>query len=80
MELGHTVRDRITGFIGIVTGIVTYISGCSQALVVPKVKADGTLAEGQWFDLQRLELQSKKQITLANDATPGPDAAPARRY
>lgn len=80
MELGITVIDRITGFKGIVTGIVYYISGCNQALVVPKVKADGGLEAGRWFDLQRLDQQGTKKLVLDNGATPGPDATPTRRF
>jgi hypothetical protein len=42
IKLGSNVKDRITGFSGIVTGFVTYLSGCNQALVIPNVATDGT--------------------------------------
>jgi hypothetical protein len=48
IRLGSKVKDRITGFSGIVTGDVTYLSGCNHALVAPKVAADGTFKDAQW--------------------------------
>jgi len=79
MELGITVKDRITGFKGVVTGFVQYISGCNQALVVPKASGEGAYIEAQWFDIQRLEQQDEPQIKLDNGATPGCDRAPPKR-
>lgn len=79
MELGVTVKDRITGFTGVVTGFVKYISGCNQALVQPRVKDDGAFADSHWFDVQRLEVQDQPRVELDNSETPGPDkAAPIR--
>lgn len=80
IKLGQTVRDRITGFQGVVTGIVNYISGCHQALVVPRVKDDGSLTDAQWFDLQRLEIDgSIAVVTLDNGSSPGFDRAAPKR-
>ncbi len=79
IELGHTVRDRITGFEGVVTGLVAYISGCNQALVSPKVGNDGGLKDNHWFDLQRLDLQPAEPVVLDNGATPGCDRPAPRR-
>jgi hypothetical protein len=78
--LGHTYRDRITGFQGICTGRAEYLSGCAQALIVPSVKADGSYARGEWFDEQRLELlDSVAAVTLNNERTPGPDREAPKR-
>lgn len=78
-KIGQTVEDKITGFKGVVTGLVDYISGCSQALVMPRVGEDGKATSGQWFDLQRLTILEAPIITLDNGETPGPDApAPIR--
>lgn len=79
--LGTTVRDRITGFTGIVTGRVEYITGCNQALVQPKMKEDGAaMPESAWVDEQRLEaVAGAARIKLDNGASPGFDRAPPRR-
>ena len=79
LQFGMTVRDKITGFQGVLTGLTTYISGCSQGLVAPALKKNGTPREGAWFDVQRLEQVGTKIIVLDNSTTPGFDkAAPIR--
>lgn len=80
INLGQTVTDKITGFSGIVTGYVTYISGCNQALVMPKVCKEGKLQEGQWIDEQRLVVNTRvKSIKLDNSRARGFDCAPPKR-
>lgn len=73
--LGKPYRDRITGFSGVAIGFVTYISGCNQALLSPKVGDDGALREAVWFDVQRMEPIDGPTIVLDNGATPGADKA-----
>jgi len=80
VQLGDYVTDRLTGFKGTVSGIVKYLSGCVQALVVPVVGADGKMPESTWFDLQRLEVDpSQPRIVLENSAAPGCDAPAPHR-
>ncbi|WP_027578429.1 hypothetical protein [Bradyrhizobium sp. Ai1a-2] len=77
--LGTTQRDKITGFQGVVVGHCQYISGCNQALLVPKVGENGAYKESHWFDVQRLERVGNEVITLDNGWTPGFDKpAPIR--
>lgn len=80
IELGVTVKDRITGFKGVVTGFVSYLTGCNQALVQPKAGKDGSFKEALWLDEQRLVVDTKAaRITLENGKTPGFDKpAPIR--
>lgn len=78
--LGSTVTDAVTGFSGVVTGRVHYLSGCDQVLVVPPVGKDGDYKSAQWFDVQRVTIDaSKPRVTLNNAATPGPDLAAPKR-
>lgn len=80
IDLGQTYQDKITGFQGVATGYVQYISGCNQALLAPRVGDDGGLRDPQWFDVQRLEpLSGFPVAALDNGATPGPDRAAPRR-
>jgi hypothetical protein len=79
VELGKKYKDKITQFEGICTGYVKYISGCNQALLVPKVLKDGSLPEPVWFDEQRLKKISDVKIKLDNSKSPGFDKqAPIR--
>ena len=80
IELGSTYRDKITGFTGVATGYVKYLSGCNQALLAPRCGDDGALRDPQWFDIQRLEIDASVDvITLYNGATPGCDRAAPKR-
>lgn len=84
IALGKAYRDGITGFEGTCTGLCAYITGCNQALVVPRAK-DGEAKEGKWFDTSRLtESELHPDVQLPSSAVaasaPGPDAPPSRSY
>lgn len=79
LQLGCTAHDKITGFQGVVTGICEYISGCNQALLVPKVDKEGKHVDGQWYDVQRLVVHDDEVITLDNGETPGCDMPAPKR-
>jgi hypothetical protein len=55
IKLGKKVKDKITGFEGIVTGVASYLYGCDQYLVTPPAK-DGAKVDAYWFDEGRLEV------------------------
>ena len=72
--LGASYRDKITGFTGVATGHVSYLTGCNQVLVQPKLDAEGKVRDSMWFDEQRLEIDTTMPITtLDNSQTPGFD-------
>ncbi len=54
INLGQEAQDRVTGFVGIITGKAEYIYGCDQYCLVPKEK-DGKF-EAHWFDEGRIEI------------------------
>ena len=76
LKLGAAVKDRITGYEGIVTGFAEYITGCRQWLVTSRaLKPDGeTLAN--WIDEVRLELTRKKSPMSVVAAFGGPPLGP----
>lgn len=79
IQLGRTYKDKVTGFVGVATGHVHYISGCSQVLLCPAVSADGAMRESKWLDEQRVMAQGGDVIVLDNGATPGCDMAAPKR-
>ncbi|QOY96364.1 hypothetical protein IM543_11390 [Massilia sp. UMI-21] len=80
IQLGHTYRDKITGFMGVATGYVQYLTGCNQVLLAPRCGEDGALRDSQWFDQQRLTHDNfHPAVTLDNGATPGCDKAAPKR-
>lgn len=78
--LGFTLRDKVTGFQGVATGHVTYITGCDQLLLVPPVDKDGKIREAQWFDTQRCQLLPDfDQVVIDNSEFTGPDKEAPKR-
>ncbi len=74
MKLGHTYRDRITGFTGVATGHCEYLTGCHQTLLQPQGADPASRPESHWFDDQRLqEVTDGPVVTLDNGSTPGCD-------
>jgi hypothetical protein len=55
--LGCKVRERTTGYEGVVTSVSFDLVGCVQAFVTPPfVKGKGDEGAGRWYDLSRLEV------------------------
>lgn len=81
IALGQTGRDVITGFEGVCIGRAQYLTGCNQALLVPRrLTPDGKRIEGEWFDEQRIERVDAVPIAFADAVTqPGPDKEAPKR-
>ena len=80
IELGKRYLDKITGFTGIATGWVTYITGCNQVLLQPRVNEKNEVSDGRWFDEQRLEEPlGYDKVTLINGNASGFDQLPPVR-
>ena len=65
--LGWKVRDKVTGFEGVVATVGVDLYGCVQAAVTPPAtieKSSGVqkMEHGHWFDLTRLEKVGKKPV------------------
>ncbi|OGQ60750.1 MAG: hypothetical protein A3J24_06495 [Deltaproteobacteria bacterium RIFCSPLOWO2_02_FULL_53_8] len=56
IKLGVKGKDKITGFEGIITGRASYIYGCDQYLLVPRMGNDNKLTDAHWFDEGRIEV------------------------
>ena len=60
--LGHKVKDKVTGFKGVITTMSFDLYGCIQAAVTPESGERGDQKEGRWFDITRLKVTSKKRV------------------
>lgn len=60
-DFGKKAKDKISGFEGIITGKASYMYGCDQYLISPKIGADGSHRQGVWFDEGRIEVLSGKR-------------------
>jgi hypothetical protein len=74
-ELGQVVKEKITGFTGVIMGRTDYITGCKQyGLLSQKLdKTTGKPLDWHWFDEERLVVAGKK-ISLV-DSIGGPQPA-----
>lgn len=79
--LGYVVRDKVTGFAGVVTSVTFDLFGCVQALVSPMAGKDNKMPEREWFDTKRLAQVSNKQVMPAPtfEAIPGGENKPLPR-
>ena len=56
IKLGTKVRDRVTGFTGIVDNKAVFLYGCTRVCIQPPVKEDGTIPESYMIDEPQLEV------------------------
>jgi hypothetical protein len=76
IQLGSKVRDRISGFTGIVVCRSTWVTGCVRIGVDAKGKADATA----WFDEERLDIVPGKGYRRESRfAAAGPQNDPPAR-
>lgn len=66
IALGDKVRDLVTGFEGIVTSKIDYLTGCARAAVTPPAKPDGTLGDASYFDVTSLEVVEAGFVRMAS--------------
>lgn len=78
-HLGKRAKDRITGFEGIVTGEISYLTGCDQILIQPQgLDEKGLVKDAKWFDIYRCEIGyvvefvPLRQLPNASDRPGGP--------
>lgn len=74
IELGQKAHDKITGFTGIITAKVTYISGCDQYCLQPPVDEKGEARDGKYFDEQRIVVEPAAPALALDNAGTGDGA------
>ena len=88
VKLGDRVRDRISGYEGIVVGICEWLYGCRRPIVQSSELKDGKPMESHSFDEPQLEILQEAAFvpnvpTEVQQETParpgGPRNTPARR-
>lgn len=75
--LGSEVKDKVSGFAGVVISRTEYLNACIRYGVQPKKtqKENGKPAEAEWFDENQLQVTKAADVT--KDAGRGP-ADPSR--
>lgn len=72
IKLGQKVRDKVTGFTGIAISKIEFLNGCVQFCVKPKAatpkKGEAQKCpEGQYFDVEQLDVVGKSKPIKLND-------------
>ncbi len=60
--LGKKVKDKVTGYKGVVSSVGFDLYGCIQAIVNPGLDKDGKPLDNHWFDVSRLEVLSETPV------------------
>lgn len=53
---GDKVKDRVSGFSGIVCARLEHLNGCKQYGIYPTVDKDGKIGDAHYIDGEQLEL------------------------
>jgi len=60
--LGYRAKDKVTGFVGVVDSVCFDLYGCIQVSLKPPMNNQGEVRSGYWFDINRIQLLSKKSV------------------
>lgn len=70
IPLGARVKDKITGFQGIVVARSEYLHGCWRVCIQPEELQEGKIAEAHWFDEPQVEL-IQENVVATSGKEPG---------
>ena len=62
-RLGDQVRDRVSGFTGVVTVLHRFLQGCDRMSVQPPADEEGKLIEYESFDAPDLEVTKEQFVS-----------------
>jgi len=72
-ELHQIVKDKVTGFRGVILARSQYATGCRQYGVAPqKMTKEEKPPEWEWFDETRLQYTGKQIASLTELGGPSP--------
>ena len=75
VKLGDEVKDKVSGFTGVIVSQHDYLNGCTRFTIQPPIDKDSKLPKCETFDEPQLELV-KKEAAVAetgNNKTGGPE-------
>ena len=78
IELGSEVKDTITGFKGIATGVTRWANGCIRYAIQGKIDKDGKIPDLHWADEQDVVETKKPAKKVLKEKSGGPRPNPQR--
>ncbi len=81
VNLGDEVKDKITGFRGVVIGITRWLNGCSRVGIQPRkvIKDKGKIAEAEWTDENQLDIVKRGALKPIDSVVSGPTSSTPTR-
>lgn len=76
--LGDTVKDQVTGLVGVVNAITSWFEGCSILQVQPQGLHEGEPIDPAAFDERKVDVVVRANPTPEPVTTGGPRAEPSR--
>jgi hypothetical protein len=70
LKLGQTVKDQVTGFQGVLTGLAEHLTGEHRGLVASQALRDGFMPAARWFDVRRLQIVKSECLVLKPNSAP----------
>ena len=70
IELGSRVKDKVTGFSGIVVAVTIWLTGCVRYAVRPEELREGKRIEDDWFDEIELDVVDEPHAILRTKPKP----------
>ncbi len=77
-ELGDEVKDKISGFRGIVAAKTFHLNGCVRIMVEPTELMDGKPIQEHWFDIQQIEVLNIGAFQTSEKESGGPQKDPPK--
>ena len=78
INLGDQVRDRVTGYTGIVIAFTQWLNGCNRVTVQAQELKDGKPVDCQAFDVEQMEVLKANALDLSQKPSGGPMPSPQR--
>lgn len=72
INIGDRVKDKVTGFEGIVVAETNWLNGCTRCGVQSLTLKDGIPIDLVWFDRPQLELMTSRVVAPGVRTTGGP--------
>ena len=70
IQLGSTVKDKITGLTGIVMGRTDYLTGCAHVGILSRSLNDkGAIKEWEWIDETRVDVVPEEPLLILNPSS-----------
>lgn len=66
-KLGESLKDKVTGFEGVVMGITLYYTDCTHYGLCSRTLKDGQPTRWEWFDETRLEIVEGSERLVLNE-------------